>query len=171
MDFNVYCMSEALKQAERAFSENEVPVGAVVAAGGRIIARGYNRVEALKDPTAHAEIIALTAAAEALQSWRLEGAAIYVTLEPCVMCIGAILNARISGIYYGARDPRFGACGSRYDLVTDNPYINGAQASGGFFAEESLALIKRFFVNLRDKTPENIRRDARVVDRGGLENR
>lgn len=173
MDFHIHCMGEAMQQAEAAYAEKEVPVGAVITVGNRIIARGYNRTEGLQDPTAHAEIIALTAAAEHLNSWRMEGAEIYVTLEPCVMCVGAILNARIGTVYYGAKDPRFGSCGSRYDLLTDNPYIRNARALSGLYAEESLALMKRFFQELRDKVrpSDDSRRDARAVDWDGLENR
>jgi tRNA(adenine34) deaminase len=142
-------MREAFRLAQKAYAEKEVPVGAVVAVGNRVIGRGYNKVEGLNDPTAHAEILALGAAAESLGSWRMEEAAIYVTLEPCVMCIGAILNARIANIYFGASDARFGSCGSRYDLVKDNPYINNVQVFPGLLGAESEALLKDFFVNLR----------------------
>jgi tRNA(adenine34) deaminase len=144
-------MREAYRLAQKAFDENEVPVGAVIVAENRIIARGYNRVESLKDPTAHAEILALGAAAGALGGWRMEGASIYVTLEPCVMCIGAILNARIASIYFGATDPRFGSCGSRYDLVTNNPYLRNVMVCPGIMARESESLLKTFFVKLREK--------------------
>jgi tRNA(adenine34) deaminase len=155
MDMNLYFMQEAVKQAERAMAENEVPVGAVITFENRVIARGYNRVESLNDPTAHAEILALGAAAEYLGTWKMEESAIYVTLEPCVMCIGAILNARIHHIYYGAADPRFGACGSRYDLVKDNPYIRNVSVVPGLMAYESEMMLKAFFKKLREKTEDN----------------
>lgn len=144
-------MREAFRQAERALAENEVPVGAVVTYENRIIGRGYNRVEGLNDPTAHAEILALGAAAEYLGAWRLEEASIYVTLEPCAMCAGAILNARIGQIYYGAADPRFGACGGRYDLIKDNPYIREAVAVPGLLAPQCEQILKAFFEKLREK--------------------
>ena len=175
MDNHLRFMNEAFREAEKAYLADEIPVGAVIVADNRIIARAFNRTEGLNDPTAHAEILALGSAAEHLQSWRMEQASIYVTLEPCVMCVGAILNARIASIFYGAKDPRFGSCGSRYDLLTDNPYIRNVSAQAGLKGEESLELIRKFFRNLRDKVSEGSladkRRDARVVDRGGLENR
>jgi tRNA(adenine34) deaminase len=154
MDINTSLMREAYRLAERAYEENEVPVGAVIAVESRVIAKGYNRVEALNDPTAHAEILALGAAAEYLGYWRMEEASIYVTLEPCVMCIGAILNARIGNIVFGAYDARFGSCGSRYDLVTDNPYIRDVAVQGGIMQAESEALMKSFFEKLRERDKE-----------------
>ncbi|MBL8027679.1 MAG: nucleoside deaminase [Fibrobacteres bacterium] len=144
-------MREAFREAEKAYEQNEVPVGAVITVDNKIIARGYNRTEGLIDPTAHAEIIALGAAADYLGAWKMEEASIFVTLEPCVMCIGAILNARIGNIYYAAKDPRLGSCGSRYDLVKENPYIRNAVAIGGIMAEESESLLKSFFVRLREQ--------------------
>ncbi|MCP4710681.1 MAG: nucleoside deaminase, partial [Planctomycetes bacterium] len=105
-------MSKALAEAEAAYENGEVPVGAVVIADGRIVGRGHNQVEQLGDPTAHAEMIALTAAADHFESWRLLGAHLYVTIEPCAMCAGAALLARVERIIFGARDPKFGACGS-----------------------------------------------------------
>jgi tRNA(adenine34) deaminase len=158
LTFHEQHMREALRLAQKAWDEKEVPVGAVIAVENRVIAKGYNRVEGLNDPTAHAEILALGAAAEYLGSWRMEEATIYVTLEPCVMCIGAILNARIGRIYYGAADPRFGSCGSRYDLVTGNPYIKNVSVVPGIMAGESESMLKAFFVQLREKEarkPEN----------------
>jgi tRNA(adenine34) deaminase len=146
-----YFMREAFREAEKAYEKNEVPVGAVIVVENRIIARGYNRTEGLIDPTAHAEIIAIGAAANYLGAWKMEEASIFVTLEPCVMCIGAILNARIANIFYGAKDPRLGACGSRYDLVTDNPYIRTATVAGGIMAAESESMLKSFFIRLREQ--------------------
>ncbi|MFH0920898.1 MAG: tRNA adenosine(34) deaminase TadA [Fibrobacterota bacterium] len=154
MDMHSSHMREAFRLAERAFEENEVPVGAVITVENRIIAKGYNRVESLNDPTAHAEILALGAAAEYLGHWRMEEASLYVTLEPCVMCIGAILNARIGNICFGAYDPRFGGCGSRYDLVTGNPYLRQVNLLGGIMQAESETLMKSFFEKLRERDKE-----------------
>lgn len=116
-------MALALREAERAREEDEVPVGAVIVAEGRVVGRGHNQRERLSDPTAHAEMIAITAAAEALGSWRLGGATIYVTLEPCPMCAGALVNARLDRLVYGAADPKAGACGTLYEIPTD-PRLN-----------------------------------------------
>ena len=103
-------MREALKEARRAAAEDEVPVGAVVVKDGRLLGRAHNQRERLRDPTAHAEMVAITQAAEAVGSWRLDGATIYVTLEPCPMCAGALVNARMGRLVYGADDPKAGAC-------------------------------------------------------------
>lgn len=154
MDMHTGFMREAFRLAQRAFEENEVPVGAVITVENRIIAKGYNRVESLNDPTAHAEILALGAAAEYLGHWRMEEASIYITLEPCVMCIGAILNARIGNIVFGATDPRFGSCGSRYDLVTGNPYLKQVNIISGIMKVECEAIIKEFFIKLRERDKE-----------------
>ena len=110
-------MSEALKQAYEAFEADEVPVGAVIVHEGRIIARAHNQIEMLKDPTAHAEMIAITQAAAYLKSERLPDCSIYATIEPCSMCAGALVLARLKHIYYGAKDPKTGACGSVFDIA------------------------------------------------------
>src|SRR5271154_4536994 len=112
-------MRLALQEARRAFEEDEVPVGAVIVHGERVVAAAHNQREQLRDPTAHAEMIAITQAAQALGSWRLEGCTCYVTLEPCPMCAGAILQARIPQLVYGADDPKAGAVRSLYQLLTD----------------------------------------------------
>ena len=109
-------MSEAFKLAEKGFSKNEVPVGAVIVCYDRIIGRGYNQCESLVDPTAHAEILSISAAANTLDDWRLNKCTIYVTKEPCVMCAGAIINSRINRLVFGAYDKKKGACGSVYQL-------------------------------------------------------
>jgi tRNA(adenine34) deaminase len=116
-------MYAALQEAERAFEEDEVPVGAVVVHKNRIIGRGYNQVEKLNDATAHAEMIALTSASNNLKNWRLNECSIYVTLEPCIMCAGALLSSRIDNLYYAASDTKFGACGSVHNLA-ENPKNN-----------------------------------------------
>ncbi len=136
---------EAISEAKLAAEKGEVPVGAVVVSGGRIIGRGHNRVESLKDPTAHAEILAIGAAGGQGQDWRLEGATLYVTLEPCTMCSGAILLARVAKVVFGAADPRAGAVASTARLLEGNPYNHGVEIVGGILAEECGALLKDFF--------------------------
>ncbi len=142
-------MREALREAERAFHEGEVPVGAVVVLDNKIIGRGHNQTELLQDPTAHAEILAITAAANFLSSWRLEGASLYVTLEPCPMCAGAIVNSRIETLIFGAHDLKRGACGSLYNIVQDTRLNHRVQLISGILAEDSAALLQRFFRTLR----------------------
>ena len=142
-------MASALKEAERAFEENEVPVGAVVVFENKIIGKGHNRNISLNDPTAHAEIIAITAACDYLGSQYLNDCEIYVTLEPCVMCAGAILNAGIKTLYFGAFEPKFGACGSVYNLLEGNKYNRNIQIYNGIFSDESQSLLKAFFKEQR----------------------
>ena len=112
-------MYAALQEAEKALDANDVPVGAVVVKDNKIIGRGYNQVELLNDATAHAEMIALTSASNHLKDWRLNGCSIFVTVEPCIMCTGALLSSRISELYFAVNDPKFGACGSLYNLAAD----------------------------------------------------
>ena len=142
-------MRVALAEAEAAAAEGEVPVGCVVVHEGRIIGRGHNRTEALKDPTAHAEIIAIGAAATALENWRLSGATVYVTIEPCLMCAGALTLARPELVVYGARDPKFGCLGSQYDIARDNRFNHGLKVVEGVLATESAGLLKEFFRSRR----------------------
>ncbi|MDY6283786.1 MAG: tRNA adenosine(34) deaminase TadA [Hallerella sp.] len=144
-------MEAALREAERAYDMGEVPIGCVIVKDGRCIARGYNQVETLKDATAHAEIIAIGAASAALENWRLSGATLYVTLEPCPMCAGAILNSRISRIVYGSPDTRFGGCGTTIDVITNNAIGQKVQVTGGVKAEECLGILKAFFMEMRLK--------------------
>jgi tRNA(adenine34) deaminase len=138
-------MQAALAEAEAAESEGEVPVGAVVVLEGRIIGRGHNRVEAAQDPTAHAEIIAIGAAAQTLNTWRLDDATLYVTLEPCHMCAGAIVLARIPRLVFGARDPKAGACGSLALVPQDLRLNHRAEIVPGVLAEECAAILEAFF--------------------------
>jgi tRNA(adenine34) deaminase len=138
-------MRAALAEAEAAAAEGEVPVGCVVVREGRIIGRGHNRTEALKDPTAHAEIIAIGAAATALENWRLTGATVYATIEPCLMCAGALTLARPDLVVYGARDPKFGCLGSRYDIARDNRFNHELKVVEGVLATEAAGLLKEFF--------------------------
>ncbi len=142
-------MQEALKEAKNSFSNEEVPVGSVVVKDGSIIGRGWNRKEALKDPTAHAEIIAITAAANSMGDWRLEGCILYSTLEPCLMCAGAIIQARVSRVVYGAKDEKFGAFGSVID-IRDKNWNWKFKVTSGVLKEESAALLKEFFKERRD---------------------
>jgi tRNA(adenine34) deaminase len=145
-------MYAALQEAESAFDANEVPVGAVIIYKNRIIGRGFNQVERLKDPTAHAEMIAITAASSYLNDWRLSECEIYVTLEPCVMCTGALLHSRIKNLYFSTYDPKFGACGSVYNIAEEGKYNHKLNIYAGIYENESRDLLKRFFGNIRLKT-------------------
>jgi len=142
-------MREALREAENSFRNEEVPVGAVVVKDGVIIGRGCNRKESLKDPTAHAEIIAITAAANSVGDWRLEGSILYSTLEPCLMCAGAIIQARISKVVYGAKDEKFGVFGSVID-IRNKGWNWKFEVVSGVLKEDSANLLKKFFKERRD---------------------
>lgn len=138
-------MQMALAQAEQAESSGEVPVGAIIVHEERVIAAAHNQREQLHDPTAHAEMIAITQAAEALGSWRLEGCRLYVTLEPCPMCAGAILQARIPNVIYGADDPKAGAVRSLYQMLGDSRLNHQAQVSHGVLAKPCGQILTDFF--------------------------
>ena len=144
-------MRMALREAEAAAAKGEVPVGAVIVKDGRIIGRAHNMRETLSDPTAHAEMIAITQAAEALDAWRLEGATMYVTLEPCAMCAGAIVLARLRRLVYAATDPKAGACGTLYNIVQDERLNHRVELAVGVLADESRALLQEFFRKKRVK--------------------
>jgi tRNA(adenine34) deaminase len=146
-------MKLALKEAEKAFEQNEVPVGALVVHKGKIIAKGYNQIELLQDPTAHAEMIALTAAANHLQSRRLEDCTLYVTLEPCPMCAGAIVLARVPTLVFGSYDPKAGACGTLMNIVEDKRLNHSPHVVGGVCDRESEELLKGFFGRVRTVKP------------------
>jgi tRNA(adenine34) deaminase len=149
-------MKAALKEADRAFEGGEVPVGAVVVYENRIIGRGYNQTETLRDPTAHAEIIAIGAAASFLNSWRLSSCSLYVTLEPCAMCAGAIVLARLERLIFGPHDPKAGACGSLMNIVQDGRLNHQVSITSGVMAEDCGALLKSFFHKLRkEESSEN----------------
>ncbi|HCN20325.1 MAG TPA: tRNA-specific adenosine deaminase, partial [Planctomycetia bacterium] len=137
LETHQYYMREAMIQATKALEADEVPVGAVIVHGGRIIARAYNQRETLRDPTAHAEMIAITQAAESLDNWRLEGATLYVTKEPCVMCAGAMVQARVDTLVYGARDEKAGAAGSVVNLVEGPRFNHRIKVVAGVLEEES----------------------------------
>jgi tRNA(adenine34) deaminase len=143
-------MRAALAEAVSAAAAGDVPVGAVVLdAGGAVVARARNRREADGDPTAHAEIVAIRAAARAVGSWRLDGLTLVVTLEPCTMCAGAITAARLSRLVYGAMDPRAGAVGSLWDVVRDQRLAPVPEVIGGVLADECLKIIRTFFTERR----------------------
>ncbi|HEX8404566.1 MAG TPA: tRNA adenosine(34) deaminase TadA [Duganella sp.] len=142
-------MQLALEQAQHAWDLGEVPVGAVVVKDGVVIARGYNQPIGKHDPTAHAEIVALRAAAELLGNYRLPGCELYVTLEPCVMCSGAMMHARLSKVVYGATDPKTGACGSVLNLFEQERLNHHTEISGGVMADECGDMLKRFFAARR----------------------
>lgn len=138
-------MQQALRQAEQALAVEEVPVGAVIVQGERVIAAAHNQRETLHDPTAHAEMIAITQAAEALGDWRLEGCTLYVTLEPCIMCSGAILQARIPVVVYGATDPKAGAVSSLYSLLSDTRLNHRCQIVPGVLSDRCGSILTAFF--------------------------
>jgi tRNA(adenine34) deaminase len=142
-------LQTALREARRALEEEEVPVGAVIVHEGRIVGRAHNQRERLKDPTAHAEMVAITQAAAALESWRLDRTTLYVTLEPCLMCAGAIVNARIPRVVFGAPDHRFGACGSLYQVGRDSRLNHTFELTGGVLEGECAAILQEFFSGKR----------------------
>ena len=142
---DVDCMQRALVLARRAYELNEVPVGALVVLGGRVIGEGWNSPIASHDPTAHAEIVALRAAATRERNYRLETATLYVTLEPCAMCVGAAINARVARVVFGAWDQKAGACGSVFDLPREPRLAHRLDIFGGVCAEACSALLRRFF--------------------------
>ncbi|MBD3345029.1 MAG: tRNA-specific adenosine deaminase [Chitinivibrionales bacterium] len=148
-----YFMNLAYQEALKAFDEGEVPVGAVLEKDNKIIGRGYNRTEKLGDATAHAEIIAIGAASNSLSTWRLEGCTLYVTLEPCLMCLGAILQARINAVVYGALDPRLGACDSfYYQQEIERAYHRYPRIISGVMAAQCGDLLTTFFEQIRKKS-------------------
>ena len=138
-------MKQALVQAEKAYKADEIPIGAIVVHDGRVIGRGYNQRERLNDPTAHGEIIAITAAANTLGDWRLNNCILYVTKEPCPMCAGAIVNARLKMVVFGCYDEEAGCCGSLYQLCGDPRFKTKVAVKGGIMEEQSLSLIQDFF--------------------------
>lgn len=146
-----YFMGEALRQAARAYAAEEVPVGAVIVRAGRIIARGSNQVELLKDATAHAEMLALTGAQEATGDWRLTDCTLYVTKEPCPMCAGAIVHTRLERVVFGAGDPKGGAAGGAINLLQFPTLNHQCAITGGVRLEECRGLLQTFFAEQREK--------------------
>jgi len=143
-------MQEAIELARMALDADDVPVGALVVYQGRVIGRGYNQREKLQDPTAHAEMLALTAAAEYIGHWRLEDCTLYVTLEPCPMCAGALVQGRVSRLVYGASDDKAGACGSLYDITQDPRLNHQVETVAGVMAEPCAELLHAFFRRRRE---------------------
>ena len=152
---DVIYMREALSLARQAAAAGEVPVGAVVVKDGTIVGRGYNRPVSGRDPTAHAEVIALRDAAARLDNYRMVGCDLYVTLEPCAMCAGAILHARVGRVVYGAADPKSGACGSVVNLFAESRLNHHATVASGVMAEEAGQLLQEFF-SVRRKIPGHV---------------
>jgi len=144
-------MAEAIKEAMAALEVDEIPVGAVIVYESKIVGRAHNQRHLLKDPTAHAEMIALTQAAEFAGDWRLTGCTMYVTLEPCPMCAGALVNARLDRLVFGSTDPKAGACGSLYNIVEDNRLNHRMAVVGDFMAEPCRMLLQEFFSSKRVK--------------------
>jgi tRNA(adenine34) deaminase len=138
-------MRHALALAERAAAQGEVPVGAVAVHQGKVVGEAHNLRESQKDPFAHAEVLALAQASRALRAWRLTGVTLYVTLEPCAMCAGAIIQGRVDRVVFGASDPKAGAVGSLYNLLADERHNHRPAVEGGFLAEESSAQLSAFF--------------------------
>ncbi len=141
----------AIEEAEKAFQEGEVPVGAVIVVDNEIIARGHNKVESMNDPTAHAEILVIRSACQKIENWRLNKAILYVTKEPCIMCAGAMINARLSRLVYGCDDLKGGATKSLYQLLSDNRLNHQVEVVSGILGDECAQLLKRFFRVLREQ--------------------
>lgn len=148
-EFDRAWMRRALDLANRASDAGEVPVGAVIVKDGQLLGEGWNRVIQLNDPSAHAEILALREAGERLENYRLPGCSLYVTLEPCAMCAGAMLHARLEQVYFGAGDPKTGAMGGTFDLYGDYPHNHHVMAHGGLLESECSSLLKEFFRSRR----------------------
>lgn len=149
MDENIKFMKEALKEAEKSYRKEEIPVGAVIVKDGKIISRGHNTKETKLDPTKHAEIIAIQKASKKLQTWRLSGCTMYVTLEPCSMCAGSLIQARIDKVVIGAMDEKTGACGSVLNLLSDYKFNHTVQIETGIMQEECKKILQQFFKELR----------------------
>ncbi|MBX7257546.1 MAG: tRNA adenosine(34) deaminase TadA [Candidatus Hydrogenedentes bacterium] len=155
LDDNARYMRYAIREAERAQEEGEVPVGCVIIYDNQIIGKAHNQRELLQDPTAHAEVVAITQAANKLGSWRLEECKLFVTLEPCPMCAGAIILARIPEVYFGAHDPKAGVCGTLMNLLEDARFNHQPKVYPGLLADECGALLSGFFQEIRRRSRES----------------
>lgn len=151
LDDDTRFMSMALKEAEKAYDAGEVPVGCVIVQDGQVIGKAHNLRETLQDPTAHAEVLAITQAANHEGSWRLENATLYVTLEPCPMCSGAIILARIKRVVYGATDPKAGCCGTLMNLLEDKRFNHQPELEGNFMPGPCGGILSDFFREIREK--------------------
>lgn len=149
MNYDVHWMQKALNLARKAEASSEVPIGAILVKDGKIIGRGFNQRESKKDPSAHAEMIAIRQASRRLNAWRLTGTTLYVTLEPCPMCVGAILLARIERVVFGCHDPKGGAAGSLYNLAVDPRFNHQVELSSGVMQAECSEVLSSFFRKLR----------------------
>lgn len=149
--YNEDFMKLALQMAYKAYKKHDVPVGCVIVKNGKILAKAFNRKESKKQTTRHAEIEAIEKASKKIKDWRLNDCEMYVTLEPCCMCAGAILNSRISKVYIGAMETKFGCCGSAYNLLNSNKFTTHCCVESGFMEQESAKLLKRFFMDRRNK--------------------
>jgi tRNA(adenine34) deaminase len=144
-----YYMRQAIAEAKKAFEKDEVPVGAIIVYNSRVIAKAHNQREMLLDPTAHAEMIAITQASAYLQNWRLSDTTVYITLEPCTMCAGALVQARVKNLVYGAKDEKQGACESTVNLVNDPRFNHRMNVISGVLEDECSLLLKQFFLEKR----------------------
>jgi tRNA(adenine34) deaminase len=146
---NEYFMNKALEEAKKAYDIGEIPVGAIIVKEGKLIGRGFNQKEATRDATMHAEMVAIREACAHLNSWRLTGCTLFVTLEPCAMCAGALVNARIDHLVIGTKDPKTGACGSIFDIVNEPKLNHQITVETGILEEECSQMLKDFFKELR----------------------
>lgn len=151
MDEKIKFMKEALKEAQKSYKKEEIPVGAIIVKDGKIIARGHNIKETKTDPTKHAEIIAIQKACKKLQTWRLTGCTMYVTLEPCSMCAGSLIQSRLDKVVIGTMDEKTGACGSVLNLLADYKFNHIVQIETGIMQEECKTILQQFFKELRAK--------------------
>jgi tRNA(adenine34) deaminase len=149
VDEDIYFMRLALEEASKAYAAGEVPVGAVVTRDGEVLSRAYNLREYAKDPAAHAEILSLRASSLKSDSWRLAGATLYVTMEPCIMCAGALINARIQRLVYGCKDPKAGGVDSLYNILGDTRLNHQIEVTSGVLAHECASLLRQFFIERR----------------------
>lgn len=151
MDEKIKFMKEALKEAQKSYKKEEIPVGAIIVKDGKIIARGHNLKETKTDPTKHAEIIAIQKACKKLQTWRLTGCTMYVTLEPCSMCAGSLIQSRLDKVVIGTMDEKTGACGSVLNLLADYKFNHIVQIETGIMQEECKTILQQFFKELRER--------------------
>ena len=151
MEYKKFFMEEALKQAKKAYNCKEVPVGAIIVKDNKIIAKAFNKREKCQNALYHAEILAINKACKKLKSFRLDECEMYVTLEPCPMCAGAIINARLKKLYFGAPDFNYGCCGSKYNFLQDKAFEHLVEVEGNILSKECSDIIKQFFIEIREE--------------------